>query len=138
MGDNGRTAILARRMAAQGAEPGPGAGRRQVTNVRWYPRGGLPADVAYVGRASRSEAGPYGNPYVIGTHGDRDQVCDLFEEELARRLEDAAYADRMMRDLDGKHLACWCAGRTGRVRCHAEALLREVGRRSARPELYCD
>lgn len=31
----------------------------------------------YIGRGS-----VYGNPFVIGKDGDRDQVCDKFEEMI--------------------------------------------------------
>jgi len=71
------------------------------------------------------------------TDGTRDEVCDKFESELKQRLKDAAFVAQMMRDLDGKHLACWCARRGRPFRCHAQTIMAAVAERSTRPELYC-
>jgi Domain of unknown function (DUF4326) len=37
-------------------------------------KAGVPHGAVYCGRGS-----PYGNPFVIGRDGDRDQVCERFE-----------------------------------------------------------
>jgi hypothetical protein len=66
----------------------------------------IPATAVYVGRGT-----PWGNPFVIGKHGDRDQVCDRFEREVLPALD--------LTPLRGRHLSCWCAP----LRCHADALL---------------
>lgn len=68
-----------------------------------------PADAVYVGRGS-----PYGNPFKIGEHGTRDEVCDRFESEVLPTLDVSA--------LRGKDLVCFCAPK----RCHADALLRKA------------
>lgn len=66
-----------------------------------------PADAVYIGRGS-----PYGNPYVIGVHGDRDEVCDLFEKNILPTLD--------LRPLRGRDLVCFCTPK----RCHGHALLK--------------
>ena len=38
---------------------------------------GMPAGAIYIGRGS-----PWGNPFVIGEHGTRDEVCDKFKRHL--------------------------------------------------------
>lgn len=68
-----------------------------------------PIDAVYIGRGS-----PYGNPFVIGKHGDRDDVCDRFEAEVLPKLDVTA--------LRGKDLVCYCAPK----RCHGDALLRKA------------
>jgi len=40
-------------------------------------KAGVPHGAVYCGRGS-----PYGNPFVIGRDGDRDQVCERFEREV--------------------------------------------------------
>lgn len=65
-----------------------------------------PAGAVYIGRGS-----PYGNPFKIGRHGDRDQVCDRFEREILPTLD--------VSRLRGKHLVCFCAPE----RCHGDAIL---------------
>lgn len=68
----------------------------------------LPGAV-YIGQGS-----PYGNPYVIGRDGDRDQVCDLFEKNILPGLDVSA--------LRGKNLLCFCAPK----RCHGDAILKKA------------
>lgn len=74
------------------------SGRRQVEG-----------DIAYIGRGTL-----YGNPYVIGIHGSRDEVCDAFEKHVLPNLDVSA--------LRGKHLLCHCAPK----RCHGDAILRKA------------
>lgn len=65
-----------------------------------------PADAIYIGRGS-----PYGNPFVIGVHGDRDEVCDRYEREVLPTL--------YLEPLRGKDLVCFCAPQ----RCHGDSIL---------------
>lgn len=64
-----------------------------------------PAGSVYIGRGS-----PWGNPFVIGIHGNRDEVCDRFEAEILPTLD--------LSPLKGKHLVCYCKPR----RCHGDAI----------------
>jgi hypothetical protein len=68
-----------------------------------------PLTVVYVGRGT-----PWGNPFVMGRDGDRDEVCDRFEREVLPTLD--------VTPLVGHDLLCWCAP----LRCHADALLRKA------------
>lgn len=68
-----------------------------------------PNKAVYCGRGS-----PYGNPFVIGVDGDRDQVCDRFEREILPTLDVSA--------LRGKDLICYCAP----ARCHCDAILKKA------------
>ncbi len=71
-----------------------------------------PSDAVYIGRGS-----PFGNPFVIGKDGNRDEVCDKFERSIAHK---PALIARIKRELRGKNLVCFCAPQ----RCHGETLLR--------------
>jgi hypothetical protein len=62
----------------------------------------------YIGRP-----GPFGNPFIIGTDGDRDEVLQKFEAYL---LGYPALLEKARRELKGKVLACWCAP----DRCHGD------------------
>lgn len=66
-----------------------------------------PADAVYIGRGS-----PWGNPFLIGKDGTRDQVCDRFERDILPTLN----LDR----LKGRDLVCYCAP----LRCHGDAILK--------------
>lgn len=88
------------------AAPSPAISAPQVHN-RY--KGTAPAGAVYIGRGS-----PWGNPFVIGIDGDRNEVCDRFEREVLPTLD--------LAPLIGKHLVCYCAPQ----RCHGDAILAAV------------
>ena len=67
----------------------------------------IPKDAVYIGRGSK-----WGNPFVIGKDGTRDEVIDMFIEYL---LKDRLLLDQV-KELRGKDLVCFCAPR----RCHGD------------------
>jgi len=75
--------------------------------VRHWKREG--ADV-YIGRP-----GPWGNPFEIGTHGDRDTVVSRYRQWLEAQPHLMRLARR---ELAGKTLGCWCAPEA----CHGDVL----------------
>lgn len=66
------------------------------------------------GAASIMRGTPYGNPFVIGPDGDRDEVCDKFERDVLPGLD--------VSDLRGKDLVCCCKPK----RCHGDSILRKA------------
>lgn len=68
-----------------------------------------PADAVYIGRGS-----PWGNPFIIGKDGDRDEVCDRFEKEILPVLD--------LEPLRGKSLVCFCAPK----RCHGHSIIKAL------------
>jgi hypothetical protein len=73
-------------------------------------RDGVPEDFVYVGRPTM-----WGNPFIIGRDGTRDEVVDKYREYL---LGDDTLLS-VVPVLRGKDLVCWCAPE----RCHADVLL---------------
>lgn len=71
-----------------------------------------PYDV-YIGRP-----GPWGNPYVIGQHGTREEVIAMYETYVRGNSELMA----RLPELRGKVLGCWCAPKP----CHGDVLIRLV------------
>ncbi len=82
----------------------------------------------------------WGNPFIVGVHGDAAACVKRFED-LATGLIDMAtqpapaYADQAntqhtlrtrLHELRGKNLACWCAPDAP---CHADVLLKLTNRR---------
>lgn len=61
--------------------------------------------------------GPYGNPFVIGRHGSRLQVIELYRRML---VTNPVLSNRVVEELRGKDLACFCAP----LPCHGDVLLR--------------
>jgi len=83
-----------------------------------------PSDSVYVGRPSI-----YGNPFHIGKDGTRDEVIEKFESHLNYSLRTPGFRERLVSDLKGKDLICWCTPRGGLTAedphvCHAQTLLR--------------
>jgi Domain of unknown function (DUF4326) len=73
----------------------------------------------YVGRGACPETGlpgEWGNPFVMGVHGTREQVIRKFEEWL---LQQPAMMAKLP-SLKGKVLGCWCSPQA----CHGEVLVR--------------
>lgn len=70
-----------------------------------------PKDAVYVGRPTK-----WGNPFAIGTHGNRQEVITKY----TNWLDDIIFNDRLdLDELRGKDLVCWCAP----LPCHADVLL---------------
>ena len=63
----------------------------------------------YVGRPSK-----WGNPFYLGSHGNRDEVC----EKYRRWVQSQPLLMAELPKLAGKTLACFCAPK----RCHADIL----------------
>ena len=80
-----------------------------ILNARRVRRKPVP-DRVYVGRPSK-----WGNPFVIGRDGTRDEVIAKYRAWIAQQPALLA----ALGELHGKDLVCWCAPE----RCHADVLL---------------
>lgn len=58
----------------------------------------------YIGRGSK-----WGNPFKIGTHGTRQQVIDMYRQNLYDAIERNKVTLKELRELRGKTLVCYCA-----------------------------
>ena len=76
---------------------------------------GLPPGAVYIGRGS-----PWGNPFVMGVHGNRDSVCEQYEADLEHRVNAGRVSLTSLAALHGKDLVCFCAP----LRCHGDTLQR--------------
>ncbi len=71
-----------------------------------------PDDARYVGRP-----GSFGNPYVIGLDGNREEVLEKY---MAYLIGNPQLMELAKIELKGKDLVCWCAPRP----CHADILMK--------------
>lgn len=81
--------------------------------------------------------GPWGNPFVVGKHGDAAYCVDLYKLLLSGLLRLApdpdiealkqirSHASAHLGELRGHNLACWC--KPG-APCHADVLLELANR----------
>lgn len=91
---------------------------------------GLPAVVV-------TRPGPWGNPFVVGKHGDAAYCVDLYRALLAGLMRVGRdpdieaiaqirdHVERHGHELRGHNLACWC--KPG-APCHADVLIDIVNR----------
>ncbi len=69
-------------------------------------------DDIYIGRPSK-----WGNPFVIGEHGTRDDVVRKYEEYIRSNPSLMLQAKF---ELAGKNLVCFCSP----LKCHGDILLK--------------
>ncbi len=70
-----------------------------------------PKGAVYVGRPSK-----WGNPFIIGKHGTREQVILKYASHIDTMVSEALVD---ISELRGKDLVCWCTP----LPCHADILL---------------
>lgn len=95
-----------------------------VVNIRYRE----PYDV-YIGRPGKGQDGPWGNPFVIGRDGTREQVIAKYAEWLPTQ----PHLLVKLGELQGKRLGCFCSpahGLTGQAPyiCHGQILARWADR----------
>jgi hypothetical protein len=79
--------------------------------------GEVPEGAVYIGRANpkrRLPASKWGNPFVVGRDGTRDDVVEKYRKYLLASPDLLA----ALPELVGKDLVCWCAPK----RCHGDVL----------------
>ncbi len=74
----------------------------------------LTANAVYVGRPSQ-----FGNPFVIGEDGTRDEVIEPYCNWFYQRIMDDPQFKTDVDGLRGDDLVCWCAPKA----CHADVIL---------------
>lgn len=74
---------------------------------------------APIGSIDIGRSGPWGNPFVIGPDGNRDEVCDKFDAWI-ERPEQKALREHAKQLLRGRNLVCFCKPK----RCHGDTWLR--------------
>lgn len=73
--------------------------------------GTAPSNAIYIGRGS-----DYGNPFVIGQDGTREEVIAKYKAWLLSKPE---LINKIKDELPGKHLVCFCKPQ----RCHGDVIL---------------
>lgn len=76
----------------------------------------------YIGRAGRGQSSSWGNPFVIGQHGTRAQVIELFKQQLWQRIKSGQISLEELAALDGKTLGCFCKP----AACHGDVIAAAV------------
>lgn len=61
----------------------------------------------------------FGNPFVLGIHGNRDEVCDKYDVYFNKRIMEDIEFRKSVLQLKGKILGCHCVP----LRCHGLTIL---------------
>lgn len=73
------------------------------------------------GAVSVMRPGPFGNPYMIGPDGDRDEVIRKFEIDFLERIRlDEKFKVKALKLRSAAALVCCCAP----LKCHADVIAR--------------
>lgn len=63
----------------------------------------IPTGVTYIGRKSK-----YGNNFIIGIHGTREECIEKFKKDLKERIQSGEITLEFLADLYNKPLLCHC------------------------------
>ena len=74
-----------------------------------------PAGAVYIGRGRAGSHNKWGNPFVIGADGDRDEVIEKYRQWI---YQQPALMEQARKELAGKDLVCFCAPKG----CHGDIL----------------
>lgn len=96
-----------------------------VVNLRTH------AHTVYIGRAGHGQAGTFGNPFIVGRHGQRGECCALFATWFHSDAP-AAVAMRAaaLRIPEDAVLGCFCKP----AACHGDTIAEYVNHVRARME----
>lgn len=87
-----------------------------VLNIRDLPYRALSQGAVFIGRPSK-----WGNSYIVGRDGTREQVIERYRSWLHRQIETGRLN---LGELEGRDLVCFCAP----LPCHGDVLLEFLGR----------
>jgi len=61
----------------------------------------------------------FGNHFIIGRHGNRDEVIELYRQDFRIRIRTDATFRYAIEKLVGKTLGCWCTP----LPCHGDVII---------------
>jgi len=73
----------------------------------------VPAGAIYIGRGS-----VWGNPFILGRDGTRDEVCEKYRHYLKQQIDCGTISLQNLVSLHNKDLVCFCKP----LRCHGDTL----------------
>lgn len=77
----------------------------------------IPKEAVYIGRGSK-----WGNPFIMGRDGNRDDVCEKYNKYLKQCIRRGVFKIEELALLYGKDLVCFCAPE----RCHGHSLEKAI------------
>ena len=109
-------------------------GGATILNLRHIPGDTSPQVLEARGIVRVDRETPWGNPYVVGRHGTRDQVIEMYRQDLWRRIRSSELPLDELAAIADKPLACWCHPKP----CHAAVLARAARWAAEQLEKSCE
>lgn len=81
----------------------------------------VPYDI-YIGRPGKGQTSKWGNPFVIGVDGTREEVIEKYKQYLMDSYQAGKFTREDFLALDGKILGCFCSPKP----CHGDILVEAV------------
>lgn len=82
----------------------------KLVNIKLEPHWKQDPNFVYIGRP-----GPFGNPFIVGLHGDRETVINLFRQKVE---SDPDLKRAIKLQCTGKILGCYCVPKS----CHGDVI----------------
>ena len=73
----------------------------------------------YIGRDENDVPSGFGNPFIIGEHGDRDAVLEKYIHYFEGRMRADPVFKQKVLALKGKKLGCYCKPES----CHGDVIV---------------
>lgn len=96
------------------------AGGATILNLRHIPGDTSAKALLERGMVRVDRQTAWGNRFVVGRHGSRDRVIELYRQDLWRRIRSGDLPLAKLASIAGMPLCCWCHPKP----CHAAVLAR--------------
>lgn len=83
----------------------------------------------YCGRKGKGMEGQFGNPFIVGVHGQKGECVKKFEDWLFNSKEDKAETmrNRILKEIKSNDiLGCFCVDGKGNGECHAKVIAKFI------------
>lgn len=80
----------------------------------------------YIGRNKNNDAGLWGNPWIIGRDGSREEVIERYKQEFNKKILDKEFRAEVLK-LKNKTLGCFCRPESI---CHGDVLKEYLDKRT--------
>lgn len=84
----------------------------KLVNIKLEPYWKQDPNFVYIGRPSI-----FGNPFIVGLHGDRETVINLYRDSLT-----PSFKELIREQCKGKILGCYCKPKA----CHGDVILEVI------------
>ncbi len=71
----------------------------------------------FIGRPSE-----YGNPFLIGRDGNRDEVCAKYQDYFDHKIATDKNFYAAVMGLKDKTLGCFCKKKNKQIKCHGDTI----------------